>query len=267
MVLRCGGQQYDIDRDPVWQHKPVMRRFDKIGWWHCNYLGTPHEFTDESGKIAWSGIFQAWGGTCETNGKAKRAEICNPVRLPGQYLDTEIGLHYNRYRYYDPRLGRFIGKDPIGFSGGLNVYQYAPNPLQWDDPRGLSPLSIIKAVAELRSGKSVTVCSYKEASAVLFGAFPGAQKSAGAGDKTPDKIARDKAAFKSLRQNGTGRASYHMDFKINPVTGVLYGHESLPDGHAHKTLPHINIVTPEGSRADIFIERNPNCPGTRPKRR
>ncbi|WP_081041994.1 RHS repeat-associated core domain-containing protein [Pseudomonas putida] len=31
-------------------------------------------------------------------------------------------MHYNRYRYYDPQVGRFSGKDPIGFSGGLNIY-------------------------------------------------------------------------------------------------------------------------------------------------
>ncbi|WP_369014968.1 RHS repeat-associated core domain-containing protein [Pseudomonas fortuita] len=71
-----------------------------------------------AGKSPGMESFRLGGGTCETNGKANRAEICNPIRLPGQYLDTEIGLHYNRYRYYDPRLGRFIGKDPIGFSGG-----------------------------------------------------------------------------------------------------------------------------------------------------
>ena len=47
----------------------------------------------------------------------------------GQYLDHETGLHYNRYRYYDPRVGRFVSKDPISYAGGLNLYAYAPNPL------------------------------------------------------------------------------------------------------------------------------------------
>ncbi|AWV00319.1 hypothetical protein DM992_12825 [Burkholderia sp. JP2-270] len=45
---------------------------------------------------------------------------------------------YNRYRYYDPGNGRFISKDPIGLAGGLNGYQYAPNPIEWIDPLGLS---------------------------------------------------------------------------------------------------------------------------------
>ncbi|WP_314725855.1 HNH endonuclease, partial [Serratia entomophila] len=35
-------------------------------------------------------------------------------------------------------VGRFTTQDPIGLRGGLNLYQYAPNPLMWVDPLGLS---------------------------------------------------------------------------------------------------------------------------------
>ena len=55
-----------------------------------------------------------------------------------QYHDHETGLHYNRYRYYDSRVGLFISKDPISYAGGLNLYAYAPNPTGWVDPLGLS---------------------------------------------------------------------------------------------------------------------------------
>ncbi len=47
-------------------------------------------------------------------------------------------MHYNLFRYYDPDIGRFISQDPIGLRGGLNLYGYAPNPLRWIDPLGLS---------------------------------------------------------------------------------------------------------------------------------
>ncbi|WP_454725515.1 MULTISPECIES: RHS repeat-associated core domain-containing protein [Cupriavidus] len=63
--------------------------------------------------------------------------MTNPIRFQGQYRDRETGLHYNRYRYYDPEVARFVGKDPIGYRGGINLYQYAPNPVQWIDPLGL----------------------------------------------------------------------------------------------------------------------------------
>ncbi|AXY34664.1 RHS repeat-associated core domain-containing protein [Yersinia pseudotuberculosis] len=61
-----------------------------------------------------------------------------PLRYAGQYLDDETGLHYTTYRYYAPEVGRFITPDPIGLAGGLNLYQYAPNPLGWIDPLGLA---------------------------------------------------------------------------------------------------------------------------------
>ncbi len=53
--------------------------------------------------------------------------------------DQETGLHYNRYRYYSPYVGRFISKDPIGLLGGHNAY--APNPVYWIDPLGLTKKS------------------------------------------------------------------------------------------------------------------------------
>ncbi|WP_281878279.1 RHS repeat-associated core domain-containing protein, partial [Pseudomonas atacamensis] len=53
-------------------------------------------------------------------------------------FDVESGLHYNRHRYYDPRLGRYLTPDPVKLAGGLNQYQYVPNPTGWVDPLGLT---------------------------------------------------------------------------------------------------------------------------------
>lgn len=68
-------------------------------------------------------------------------EIDNPIRFQGQYHDPETGLHYNRHRYYNPNTGRFLTPDPIGLAGGLNNYQYVPNPTGWVDPLGLVSLA------------------------------------------------------------------------------------------------------------------------------
>ncbi|CAK7026722.1 MAG: hypothetical protein DELT_02603 [Desulfovibrio sp.] len=56
--------------------------------------------------------------------------------MQGQYHDRETALHYNTFRYYDYDTGRFTTEDPIGLLGGMNLYQYAPNPLMWIDPWG-----------------------------------------------------------------------------------------------------------------------------------
>ncbi|NWD83074.1 RHS domain-containing protein [Pseudomonas reactans] len=129
---------YDINHDPVWQHKPKPVTFSALAWYQCDHLGTPMELTDEQGDIAWAGVYKAWGLAREQRSEnAKRADVRNPLRFQGQYFDVETGLHYNRYRYYDPQVGRFIGKDPIGFSGGPNIFLYTANPTGWTDPLGL----------------------------------------------------------------------------------------------------------------------------------
>jgi RHS repeat-associated protein len=58
------------------------------------------------------------------------------LRMQGQYHDRETGLYYNTFRYYDCDTGRFTTEDPIGLLGGLNLYQYASNPLMWIDSWG-----------------------------------------------------------------------------------------------------------------------------------
>ncbi|SIT30664.1 RHS repeat-associated core domain-containing protein [Achromobacter sp. MFA1 R4] len=130
---------YDIDRDPLWTTSPDPDPVDALAWYHCDHLGTPQELTDAQGEIAWTAQYHAWGAAKEAITDAARAAgVRNPIRFQGQYLDRETGLHYNRHRYYDPHIGRFITKDPIGFAGGLNVYQYADNPVEWVDPLGLA---------------------------------------------------------------------------------------------------------------------------------
>jgi RHS repeat-associated protein len=47
-------------------------------------------------------------------------------------------LFYNRYRYYDPAVGRYISPDPIGLGGGINFYNYGRNTVGWVDPYGLT---------------------------------------------------------------------------------------------------------------------------------
>jgi RHS repeat-associated protein len=130
----------------------VLLRYDAFGrrtlkartrhatyFYQNDHLGTPQELVDESGKVVWLGRYRAWGalrGAKLANGEA--AETGNLIRAQGQYHDEELGLCYNRYRYYDPHAGRFISRDPIGLRGGINLYAYAPNPVQWIDPHGLT---------------------------------------------------------------------------------------------------------------------------------
>ena len=131
----------------------------QIRYYHSDHLGTPRELSAEDGSIIWSASYRAWGNVLEeawlpeeeglahqtqNRHAAERAKelaqqqnLSQNLRFQGQYFDAETGLHYNRFRYYDPEIGRFVSQDPIGLAGGINNYQYAPNPVTWVDPWGL----------------------------------------------------------------------------------------------------------------------------------
>ncbi|MGK4333041.1 hypothetical protein ABVK40_12785 [Lonsdalea quercina] len=129
------------------------------------------------------------------------------------------------------------------------------NPLEWVDPLGLAKVFNPKgAIKDAQSGRDVTVGSFQEADQVLYGAFPNSRKVAGAGNKCPKKTSRQKKEFK-LREAEKGKtAVYHKDYKLNE-DGTLIGHEGLPDGHPHKTIPHVNVLTPEGKKMTIYINK------------
>ena len=107
----------------------------KILYYHNDQIGIPREITDEEGNIVWSGDYSGWGKLTQ-EGRLK-LDIHQPFRLQNQHYDEETGLHYNFFRYYDPEIGRFTQQDPIGLMGGGNLYQFAPNTMQWVDVLGL----------------------------------------------------------------------------------------------------------------------------------
>jgi len=98
--------------------------------------------TNTEGDIVWEAEYSTWGNTAKVSYKQVDANIqeevaVQPLRFQGQYYDTETGLHYNRFRYYDPDVGRFTTQDPLGILASDNFYAYAPNPILWVDPLGL----------------------------------------------------------------------------------------------------------------------------------
>ncbi len=102
--------------------------------YQLDHLGTPQELTAPDGEIVWSAHYRAYGEITRLD----IGKIDNPLRFQGQYVDEESGLHYNRHRYYNPDIGRYLTPDPVKLAGGINPYQYVPNPTGWIDPLGLS---------------------------------------------------------------------------------------------------------------------------------
>ena len=107
----------------------------KIRYYHNDLNGLPEQLTATDGHNVWRATYRVWGSTLEEVREPDYIEEQN-LRFQGQYLDRETGLHFNTFRFYDPDVGRFATPDPIGLMGGLNLFQYAPNPIGWADPWG-----------------------------------------------------------------------------------------------------------------------------------
>ena len=100
-----------------------------------DYLGTPLQAFDNNGNKVWEQELDIFGRKKRKNSN-KSSFI--PFKYQGQYEDIETVLYYNRFRYYDSCTGNYISQDPIGLSGGDNLYSYVQNPTICIDTFGLS---------------------------------------------------------------------------------------------------------------------------------
>ncbi|HEX7309408.1 RHS repeat-associated core domain-containing protein [Lentzea sp.] len=123
----------------TWVHEPgtftPVAQLDGAGF-HAvvtDQIGRPTALVGTGGRLAWQATFSAWGALLSS-----RSTTDCPLRFPGQYHDPETGLHYNIFRYYDPRTGRYTSPDPLGLAPSPNPYAYAGNPLLFIDPFGLA---------------------------------------------------------------------------------------------------------------------------------
>jgi len=107
---------------------------NNVYYYHNDHLGTPIVMTDSSGSIVWQGEFKPFGEPVSITGS-----ITNNLRFPGQYYDSETGLHQNWYRDYKTEMGRYAEADPIGIKKGTNhIYVYVGNnPINFEDSLGL----------------------------------------------------------------------------------------------------------------------------------
>lgn len=136
--------------DTMWGTAPVFQADAASNGWqtyvlHTDHLGTPQRATDSQGTVAWAMRSEAFGASTPL----PESTIDVALRFPGQYYDTETGLHYNWQRDHSPLIGRYVQQDPIGLAGGINLYGYAEgNPITLFDPTGEAvPALIIKAGA------------------------------------------------------------------------------------------------------------------------
>ncbi|SHH18802.1 DNA/RNA non-specific endonuclease [Pectobacterium carotovorum] len=122
----------------------VQQRQNTDGRWETDFVtssqnGEPQALYRPDGTLRW----QAPKSTLWGQRQGSTEDPADPgLAFAGQYRDTESGLCYNRFRYYDPAGGCYVSPDPIGVLGGENNYGYVHNPMCWVDPFGLAGCNI-----------------------------------------------------------------------------------------------------------------------------
>ena len=111
---------------------PITMRRDGFAYYYLrDVLGSINALTDAQQNIVETYEYDAFGNTT-------KGIIENPYRFTAREYEPDVGLYYYRLRFYDPALGRFTSKDPMGIMKGPNLYSYVDNnPINYADPFGI----------------------------------------------------------------------------------------------------------------------------------
>jgi RHS repeat-associated protein len=117
-------------------------------YYHANNLFSVATLTDNNGTVVERYKYDPYGKATvlAADGITVRPNSLygNKKRHQGLGIDTETGLYDNRARMFDPNLGQFISRDPIGYRGGINLYEYVQSkPIISLDPKGLEECKYI----------------------------------------------------------------------------------------------------------------------------
>ena len=124
----------------------LRRKRGVNSYYHYDGLGSTRQLTDESETVTAGYTYDGFGNVIASTGTSD-----NVYGFTGeQQFEEADNLVFLRARYYDPSIGRFISRDPIGYKGGLNLYRYVENnPINMIDPTGTS-LDCIKCFFDTR---------------------------------------------------------------------------------------------------------------------
>ncbi len=166
-----GNRMAEFDFDPVSKVSTLLREYvwfegkpiaviegGAVYYVRSEHIGKPVFATDATGAKVWEATYLPFGGVHTSSGSPIN------LRFPGQWFQSESGLHQNWMRDYDPTTGRYIQADPLGLVDGASVYGYAgQNPNRYIDQRGeFIGRAIVGAAANLIIQSGISILKYGE---------------------------------------------------------------------------------------------------------
>lgn len=164
--LSCdGGANYDLAREFIWGDRfpepvamvthgsaggfggPSVPPGQSVYHYLLDVLDNVVALTDAAGQAVERYTYDPYGKTVieETNpatglptARLEASAFGNPFAWTGQRYDAGVRLYHFLFRGYSPHLGRWLQRDPIGYTEGFNLYEYVTSsPLRWLDLLGL----------------------------------------------------------------------------------------------------------------------------------
>lgn len=139
--VQCKYVYADYIDEPVARIVGTDKRY-----YHQNNIYSTAALTSQAGAVLERFSYDAygkptfhWANGTPRSPQPTESVTGNPYLFTGRRWDGDTALYYYRARMYDPRLGRFLSRDPIDYdSGDENIYRYVHNnPIMHLDPSGL----------------------------------------------------------------------------------------------------------------------------------
>ena len=210
----------------------AVHAIERVTYYHNDALGSPVAATDRNGTLLWRESYAPYGERLTHEASSK-----DTVWYTGKQEEAAFGLNYFGARWYDPKIGRFLGVDPAGFSSdniqSFNRYAYANNnPYAYVDPDGRAAIFLPFVVSALEALGDA---------AVATGGFLG---GLAIWDKylndSNDDVGDSKDWKNSVPEPGTAESDY----------GCVYECDGVSEGQETESgLPYIGTADDKGKRA------------------
>jgi len=172
-----------------------------------------------------------------------------PFGFAGGLYDKDTNLIRFGYRDYDPEIGRWTARDPIGFAGGdTNLYGYVlSDPANWIDPTGLVtwPTTNRNITSGYTTGNRTINGTTRSHTAVdIRSPEGGAVYSTEAGTVTANSYHSEAGNYVKVRHEDGKESSYsHTDSSLKVGETVKEGQKlGITDLSGKSTGPHLHFV-------------------------